>query len=115
MRTLNQYLKWGYIISSLIYVLIIVLIIWVIPWHRWVSWVCIIIFTLLFIFSIIILVITSFVIDSLPEITRRVKQGYNYIVKVVIIYLEEMFRFMIFPSSINVGLSERIQRRIDEL
>lgn len=112
---LNHYIKWGYIISSLIYTLIITLIVWVIPWHRWVSWVCIIISTLLFIFSIIILIITSVIIDSLPEITRRVKHGYNYIVKVVIVYLEEVFRFMIFPSSTNVGLSERIQRRIDEL
>lgn len=112
---LNQYIKWGYIISSLIYALVIALIIWVFPWHRWVSWGCIIIFTLLFIFSIIILIITSVIIDSLPEITLRVKQGYNYIVKIVIVYLEEMFRFMIFPSSTNVVLSERIQRRIDEL
>lgn len=75
----------------------------------------IIVFTLLFICSIAILSIIRVIIDSMPEITSRVRWGGKYIVKVFIIYYEELFSFLIFPSSTNVGLSESIKRRIDEL
>ena len=111
--TLNQYVKWGHIISALVYVLSFVLIIWVLPWHNCLSWIGISMLTLLYVLFQFILIICKAIFDTLPAIISSIKQAWYYMMKCLTIYFEEMFRLMFYSSSEN-NILEKTHRRIEQ-